>query len=276
MSEPLRAAWSAPPAPPAPRVPRALWIALAVLGLLCAGLAGALATRLLAPAPAPVASSTAALPAAGAGLLAPAGAQFQFEPLTSVASGPAPMAPLAARPPLPVGAGLGPGEVTVAQPRPPAAEPPLRAAPRHAPAPVAPRHEPVHAVRPAVPQRVAHAETAAPAPRYRTAAVCASCGVVESVAAVRDEGPASGLGAVTGGVLGAVVGNQMGGGNGRKAMAVLGAIGGGFAGHEVEKRVRSHTVYEVRLRMDDGSRRTVQRTQPPAVGSRLVLDGGAG
>jgi outer membrane lipoprotein SlyB len=76
-------------------------------------------------------------------------------------------------------------------------------------------------------------------------------------------------------VLGAVVGNQVGGGNGKTAMTVLGAVGGGFAGHEVEKRVRSTTAYDVRVRMEDGSRRTVQREQAPAVGTRVVLDGDA-
>ena len=105
------------------------------------------------------------------------------------------------------------------------------------------------------------------------AATCSGCGVVESVAPVRQNGDGTGLGAVTGGVLGAVAGNQVGGGNGKKAMAVLGAVGGGFAGNEVEKRVRGHTVYSVRVRMNDGTTRWLQRERPPAVGSRVVLDG---
>ena len=59
-----------------------------------------------------------------------------------------------------------------------------------------------------------------------------------------------------GGVLGGVVGHQAGGGSGKTALTVLGAIGGGLAGHEVEKRVRSETVYDVHVRMEDGSTRT--------------------
>lgn len=108
----------------------------------------------------------------------------------------------------------------------------------------------------------------------RHAAVCSRCGVVESVRPVQREGEANGVGAVAGGVLGAVVGNQIGGGNGRKAMTVLGAVGGGFAGHEVEKRVRSETWYEARVRMDDGTLRTVTQRQAAAAGSRVVVENG--
>ena len=108
---------------------------------------------------------------------------------------------------------------------------------------------------------------------HERAATCSVCGVVEWVGPVKQNGEGTGLGAVTGGVLGAVVGNQVGGGNGRKAMAVLGAVGGGFAGNEVESRLRGHTVYSVRVRMNDGTTRWLQREQPPAVGSRVVLNG---
>jgi len=107
------------------------------------------------------------------------------------------------------------------------------------------------------------------------AALCASCGIVESVNAVQEKGEGSGVGAVAGGVLGGVVGHQVGGGNGKTAMTVLGAIGGGLAGHEVEKRVRSETRYDVRVRMEDGSSRVFHQTQSIAVGARVVAEGSA-
>lgn len=123
--------------------------------------------------------------------------------------------------------------------------------------------------------RLAKAEPAAPvAPKAPAAApVCASCGTVESVQAVKVKGEGSGVGAVAGGVLGGVVGNQFGSGNGRKAMTVIGAVGGGFAGHEVEKQVKAKTVYSVKVRMDDGTLRTVQQAQAPAVGAKVRVDG---
>jgi outer membrane lipoprotein SlyB len=110
-------------------------------------------------------------------------------------------------------------------------------------------------------------------PATPAAPVCTTCGVVESVQAVQRKGEGTGLGAVAGGVVGGVVGNQIGKGNGRKAMTVLGAVGGGFAGHEIEKRARAETVYSVRVRMNDGTLRTVTRQQPVAVGARVTVKG---
>jgi outer membrane lipoprotein SlyB len=103
---------------------------------------------------------------------------------------------------------------------------------------------------------------------------CKGCGVVESVTPVTKKGQGTGAGAVVGGVLGGVVGHQMGGGTGKDAMTVIGAIGGGVAGNEVEKRARAETVYQVQLRMDDGSKRTL--TLPSAQvakGDRVAVEG---
>jgi outer membrane lipoprotein SlyB len=104
-------------------------------------------------------------------------------------------------------------------------------------------------------------------------AVCQNCGVVEGVRAVQHKGEGSGVGAVTGAVLGGVIGHQMGGGSGKGAMTVLGTIGGGLAGNEIEKRAKATTVYEVRVRMDDGSVRTLTRSTAPTPGERVVVEG---
>ena len=105
------------------------------------------------------------------------------------------------------------------------------------------------------------------------APICTHCGVIESVREVTIKGKGTGLGAVAGGVLGGAVGNQIGHGNGRAAMTVLGAIGGGLAGNEVEKRARSERAYEVRVRMDDGTVRTFQQQVAPPPGARVTVDG---
>lgn len=110
-------------------------------------------------------------------------------------------------------------------------------------------------------------------PALERAPLCATCGRVESVQAVQQAAPATGVGAVAGGVLGAVVGNQVGKGSGRTAATVLGAVGGGYVGHKVEERTRTQTVYQVAVRMEDGSLRRFQRSQPPAVGTPVVLQG---
>jgi outer membrane lipoprotein SlyB len=105
------------------------------------------------------------------------------------------------------------------------------------------------------------------------AAICASCGVVESVATVKQKGKGTGLGVVAGGVIGGVAGHQVGGGKGKTAMTVLGAIGGGLAGNEVEKRVRSETVFDVHVRMENGGIRTFRRAHSMGVGTRVVVEG---
>ena len=111
------------------------------------------------------------------------------------------------------------------------------------------------------------------APSQRSASVCAACGRVESVSAVRQKGEGSGLGVVGGAVVGGLLGSQIGGGSGKNVATVLGAVGGGVAGNEVEKRARATTVYQVRVRMDDGSLRSVTQGTAPAVGQKVKVEG---
>ncbi len=134
--------------------------------------------------------------------------------------------------------------------------------------PAAPPAQMVHPVAP----RHAKAQPATPAVT-KAASVCRHCGVVESVQAVQRKGEGTGLGAVAGGVLGAVVGHQIGKGDGKKAMTVIGAVGGGVAGNEVEKRARGETLYQVRVRMDDNTERTLEQTTAPHVGARVDVQG---
>ncbi|WP_326541767.1 glycine zipper 2TM domain-containing protein [Pseudorhodoferax sp.] len=132
---------------------------------------------------------------------------------------------------------------------------------------------PAPAVKPA-PVRATPVTPREPAVQQAAVASCESCGTVVSVTAVQRAGQASGVGAVAGGVVGGVLGNQIGGGSGRAVATVLGAVGGGWAGHETEKRVRQTTRYAVRVRMDDGTVRTVEQAQAPAVGSPVLVQGG--
>ncbi len=145
-----------------------------------------------------------------------------------------------------------PAPVAKAQPA-PVPKPKPRPAPAKQPAPVA--------------------QAPAPAPAPLPVVVCHTCGVVEAVSTVQQKGEATGLGAVAGGVLGGVLGHQVGGGNGRKAATVIGAIGGGLAGNEVEKHARSETLYHVRVRMDDGTSRVITQKTAPSVGQKVTVDG---
>jgi outer membrane lipoprotein SlyB len=154
----------------------------------------------------------------------------------------------------------------------------VKAAPRPAPAP---RYAgAVPATYPAANYPAATYPQAPPAGSYPAAypqaPVCASCGSVESVTAVqravKPTSPIS-IGSVAGGVIGAALGNQVGHGNGRALATVIGAVGGGYAGHTIEGHVRKETVYQVGVRMEDGSRRTIESATAPAVGSRITVDG---
>jgi outer membrane lipoprotein SlyB len=158
-------------------------------------------------------------------------------------------------------------------------EKPTAAPAKPAPAPakkvVKPTPKPTPAEAPSV-AGAAPAPSYTPAPVAAVAApVCGNCGAIESVTPVvgttKADGP--GIGAVGGGVLGAVIGNQVGQGNGRTVATIIGAVGGGLAGNAIEKNMKKETVYQVGVRMDDGSRRTIEVAQAPAVGSKVTVDG---
>jgi uncharacterized protein YcfJ len=93
--------------------------------------------------------------------------------------------------------------------------------------------------------------------------ICSACGRIESIHEIHEAGKGSGLGIAAGAILGGVLGNQFGHGNGRALTTVAGAAGGGYAGNEVEKHVRSSTSYEVRVRMENGKIHIFHYAQPP-------------
>lgn len=106
---------------------------------------------------------------------------------------------------------------------------------------------------------------AAPGSPQKLAAACANCGVVESIRIVEHRGSGSGVGAVAGGLAGALVGNQFGRGDGRTVMTLLGGAGGAYAGNEIEKSTKRSSSYEVRVRLDKGGVATTHMASSPAV-----------
>ncbi|MFS0753307.1 glycine zipper 2TM domain-containing protein [Noviherbaspirillum sp. 1P10PC] len=108
------------------------------------------------------------------------------------------------------------------------------------------------------------------------ARACGNCGRVESVHAVQSQADPSGVGVVGGAVVGGLLGNQIGGGSGKTLATIAGAVGGGYAGNEVEKRTRTATSYQVRVRMENGQVRNFPYNNQPAwhQGDRVrVVDG---
>lgn len=107
-----------------------------------------------------------------------------------------------------------------------------------------------------------NADSAPYNPPQQAASVCQSCGRVESIREIKTAAKPSGIGIAAGAVLGGVLGNQVGAGNGRALATVAGAVGGGFAGNEVEKRTHTTSTYQVVVRMENGSVREFPQSSP--------------
>jgi outer membrane lipoprotein SlyB len=127
----------------------------------------------------------------------------------------------------------------------------------------------------AEPRRAAPTEPvrAQPAPQQRVDQLCSSCARVTAVRTETREGEATALGTVGGAVIGGLLGNQVGGGTGKKIATVGGAVAGGYAGREIEKRQRSTTVWIIEAREGDGRLRRFERSADPGlrVGDELRL-----
>ena len=124
----------------------------------------------------------------------------------------------------------------------------------------------------------AHHDTArdnAPAAQQQVAAapVCTTCGVVESYAAVQVQGKNNGVGAVAGGLGGALIGSKIAGRGNHTLGGAIGAVGGGLLGNAIESHERTSTAYDVHVRMEDGSVRTVRQATVPTVGQHVNVEG---
>lgn len=103
-------------------------------------------------------------------------------------------------------------------------------------------------------------------------------GVVQSIDRVMvDNRPGVGAGTIAGAVIGGVVGNQVGSGSGNTAATVLGAAGGAYVGHELEKRnQQGREAFRITVRLQNGTHQTVTQTSNAdlRVGDRVLIDNG--
>lgn len=103
---------------------------------------------------------------------------------------------------------------------------------------------------------------------------CRDCGTVVSSRSVEQAQKASGLGAVGGAVVGGLLGNQVGSGNGRTLATVAGAAAGGYAGNNIERSRNTKMVTETRVRMSDGEIRTFTNQGSYRKGAQVRVDNG--
>ena len=112
--------------------------------------------------------------------------------------------------------------------------------------------------------------------RENVAKSCSNCGVIESIQIIEVKGDGSYVGKVAGGVVGALLGSQVGKGRGTTAAEIAGALGGAVAGNEIEKRTKSSRHFDVTARLTEGGLQTVTYpNQPPfIVGQKVKLENG--
>jgi outer membrane lipoprotein SlyB len=127
----------------------------------------------------------------------------------------------------------------------------------------------------AVPAKAVDRQKVTAVERAPLAKTCENCGVVTAVEEVKEQGEGTGIGALGGGVAGAVIGNQVGRGTTRKIATIAGAAAGAYGGHQAEKYIRGTIRYDVTVRMDDGTYRTISEKTNPALqpGDKVKVEG---
>lgn len=110
---------------------------------------------------------------------------------------------------------------------------------------------------------------------------CYECGQVLSVIQAEKKGEGGALGMIAGGVTGALLGRQVGGGSGKNLATIAGAAGGAYAGKKIEEAVNTKPVWTVSVQYTDGRQAQFDFDQDPGFkkgdavknsGNTLVLD----
>lgn len=81
---------------------------------------------------------------------------------------------------------------------------------------------------------------------------CATCGRVSSVSLIDNPGDSNAVGLIAGGVAGAVLGHQIGGGFGKDLATIAGAAGGAYAGKKVQESMNASKVWRVYVNYPSG------------------------
>lgn len=81
---------------------------------------------------------------------------------------------------------------------------------------------------------------------------CADCARVTAVHVVEKQGESNAVGLIAGGVAGAVLGHQVGGGFGKDLATVAGAAGGAYAGKKIQENMNTTKVWRVSVAYTHG------------------------
>lgn len=99
----------------------------------------------------------------------------------------------------------------------------------------------------------------------RANAACLDCGKVTAVNVGEKAGSSNALGVVAGGAAGALLGNQIGGGNGKTIATIAGAVGGAYAGKKIQERSNGGRVWSVEVQYDNGQRNSFSFDRDPGL-----------
>lgn len=108
------------------------------------------------------------------------------------------------------------------------------------------------------PQAAVHAPSGAKA-------LCADCGKVLAVTMSEKAGEGGPVGMIAGGVTGAILGRQVGGGMGKDLATIAGAAGGAYAGKMLEEKIKTRQIWTVSVQYADGQKSQVEFEQDPGM-----------
>jgi len=95
------------------------------------------------------------------------------------------------------------------------------------------------------------------------AAGCADCGKVTAVTVKEEAGKGGPTGMIAGGVGGALLGHQIGGGSGRDIATIAGAVGGAYAGRKIEEKMTTRKVWTITVQYPNSTRKSFVFEQDP-------------
>ena len=112
--------------------------------------------------------------------------------------------------------------------------------------------------------KLASASQPSAAPSVAPAKVaCPDCARVTAVKTVEKAGEGGALGVIAGGVGGAILGHQVGGGTGKDLATIAGAVGGAYAGKKIEEKVKTKNVWVVSVQYENGDKKDFEFSADP-------------
>ncbi len=82
---------------------------------------------------------------------------------------------------------------------------------------------------------------------------------------------------VTGGVVGGLLGNQIGkNSSNQRAATAAGVVGGALVGNQIERSVKKTTTYDIVVQMNNGTTQTINQATDPVltVGQKVKIENG--